>query len=84
MYVENIKDKIDVNDIHYEYNTRGYMLYYKDLPIGGAGVDRHAKVSRSNLKLFRDCADRTKRQICAGYIDNYMWDQICKINNGER
>lgn len=83
MYIENIKAKIDTDEIHYEYNTRGYMMYYKGIPIGGAGIDRNAKGSSANLKLFRECADRTKRQMCAGYIDKYMWDEICRIDRGE-
>ena len=29
---------IEEKDLWYEYNTRGYMLYYKDRPIGGAGI----------------------------------------------
>lgn len=71
---------IRAEDIHYEYDTRGYMMYYKNKPIGGAGIDKYAKGCRSNLKLFRDCAEETKRKILAGYIDNYMRDRIREID----
>lgn len=67
-------------DIHYEYDTRGYMIYYKNKPICGAGIDKYAKGCRDNLKLFRDCAEATKRQILAGYIDGYMKDRIREID----
>lgn len=71
------------DQLHYEYNTRGYMMYYRGKPIGGAGVDRLAKVSRSNLKLFRDYAESTKRRMLAGYIDKFMREQIEKIDREE-
>lgn len=71
---------INENDIHYSYDTRGYVMYYKDKPICGAGIDKYAKGCRANLKLFRECAERTKRQILAGYIDEYTKDLIRKID----
>ena len=74
------KKAIAESDIHYEYNTRGYMLYYKGKPIGGASIDRNAKGCRANLKLFRECAESTKRQILAGHIDTYMTEAMEKID----
>lgn len=71
---------VNESDIHYEYNTRGYMMYYKGKPIGGAGIDRSAKGCRSNLKLFRDYAESTKRQILAGHIDAHMREAMEKID----
>ena len=71
---------IEAKDIHYEYNTRGYMMYYKGKPIGGAGIGNGAKGCRSNLKLFRDYAESTKRSIVSGHIDVYMREQIEKID----
>ena len=53
-------------DISYTYNTRGYMMYYKGQPIGGAGIDKTARGCRSNLKLFKHSADVTKRDLVAG------------------
>ena len=61
------KPNIDPKDIHYEYSTRGYMLYYKDKPIGGAGIASSAKGCRSNLKLFKDLAEKAKRDVLNGY-----------------
>ena len=58
---------INEKDISYSYNTKGYMLYYKNKPIGGAGIDKHAKGCRSNLKLFREQAEHDKRAILNGY-----------------
>lgn len=70
-------------DFHYSYDTRGYMIYYKGRPIGGAGIDKSAKGCRSNLKLFRDCADSEVNSICAGYVSQYMLDEIKKIDSEE-
>lgn len=71
-------------DIHYEYDTRGYMMFYKGKPIGGAGIAKSAKGCRANLKLFRECAEREKKKICSGYISSYMREQIEKIDMEER
>ena len=74
---------IDPKDLHYEYDSRGYMLYYKDKPIGGAGISKSTKGHRSNIKLNRDCAEATKQGILHGRIDKYMLDAILAIQNGE-
>lgn len=66
-------------DIHYEYNTRGYMMYYKGEPIGGAGIDKSAKGSRGNLKLFKDAAEATKRSLLAGGGSSLMKSEIVNI-----
>lgn len=71
---------INANDIHYEYNTRGYMLYYKDELIGGATIDKYAKGCRSNLKLFREIAKLDKRRILSGYGAKRYMDRIAAIN----
>ena len=62
---------INPNDIHYSYNTRGYMMYYKDKPIGGAGISKDAKGCRANLKLFREQAELEKRRIVSGFEHRY-------------
>lgn len=67
-------------DISYSYNTRGYMMYYKGKPIGGAGISKTAKGCRSNLKLFKDAAEATKRQLLRGTGDSYMKAQIKAID----
>lgn len=74
---------INPKDIHYSYDTRGYMMYYKDKPIGGAGLGKGVKGCRANLKLFREQAEIEKRRILNGVISNYMLEQIQKINEEE-
>lgn len=70
---------IEEKDIYYSYNTKGYMLYYKDKPIGGVGIDKHAKGCRSNLKLFREQAEYDKRAILNGYGEKRYLECIAKI-----
>lgn len=70
-------------DIHYSYDTRGYMMYYKGQPIGGAGIDKYAKGSRGNLRLFRESAEVTKRELVRGGGSQYMKDCILKIDQAE-
>ena len=72
---------INPDDIHYEYDSRGYMMFYKGNPIGGAGIGKEAKGCRSNVELFHECAKRTKERICAGYIDRYMLEVIERIDS---
>ena len=74
---------IDPKDLHYEYDSRGYMLYYKDKPIGGAGISKNARGHRSNTKLFRDSAEATLQGVLHGRIDRYMLDEILARQNGE-
>lgn len=69
---------IDEKDLWYEYSTRGYMLYYKDRPIGGAGISKSAKGCRDNLKLFKEQAEMDKRAILKGYGQRYL-EVIAKI-----
>ncbi len=68
-------------DLNYEYNTKGYMLYYKDHPIGGAGIDKHAKGCRANLKLFRDLAELEKNKLLSGRGEKRYLDEIRKIDS---
>ena len=75
--------KLSEADIHYSYNARGYMMYYKGQPIGGAGIDKSAKGSSSNLKLFRQNAEATKRTLLAGGGDAYMKAAIQAIDRAE-
>ena len=63
---------INEKDLWYEYSTRGYMLYYKDRPIGGAGISKSAKGCRDNLKLFKEQAEMDKRAILKGYGQRYL------------
>lgn len=70
---------INEKDITYSYDTKGYMLYYKDKPIGGAGIDKYAKGCRSNLKFFREQAAHDKRAILNGYGEKRYLECIAKI-----
>lgn len=70
---------INANDISYSYNTKGYMLYYKGKPIGGAGIDKNVKGCRSNLRLFKEQAEFDKRAIINGYANRYL-DVIADID----
>lgn len=74
---------MNASDIHYSYSTRGYMMYYKDQPIGGAGISKYAKGCRSNLDLFRNQAEATKRALLAGRGDKYMMNCIQAIEQTE-
>ena len=70
-------------DITYTYNTRGYMMYYKDRPIGGGGIAKDAKGCRSNIRLFRHYGETTKRELVAGGGSKYMKDLILAIDKAE-
>ena len=75
---------IDPKDLHYEYDSRGYMIYYKNKPIGGAGISKNAKSHPSNIKLNKNSAEATLQGILHGRIDRYMLDEILTIQNGEK
>ena len=68
-------------DIGYRYDTKGYMMYYKGKPIGGAGIGKFAKGCRSNLKLFRECAERDRQGLLAGCGSKMYLDNIKKIDD---
>ena len=68
-------------DISYCYNTKGYMMYYKGKPIGGAGIDKSAKGCRANLKLFRKLAEMDKQNLLAGHGSKMYLDYIKKIDD---
>lgn len=72
-------------DITYTYNNRGYMMYYKGQPIGGAGIDKRAARScRRNIPLFQKSAEATKRQLVAGCGDSYMMNLIRAIDKASK
>lgn len=75
--------KINPSDIHYSYDTRGYMMYYKGKPIGGAGLGKGVSGCRANLKLFKEQAELEKRRIVNGLISKYMLEAIQKIDEEE-
>lgn len=76
---------IDPKDLHYEYSTKGYTLYYKGEPIGGVGCENEVyfksrvRRSRSNLTLFKNLAELEKNSILHGRGQRYMLDKIAEI-----
>lgn len=73
---------IDEKDLWYEYSTRGYTLYYKDKPIGGAGILTSAKGCRANLELFKEQAKKDKQAILNGCDKPYL-EAIAEIQKEE-
>lgn len=71
---------MNANDLSYSYDTKGYMMYYKGKPIGGAGIDKYAKGCKANLKLFKEQAELTKKRLLNGHGDKYMRDNILAID----
>lgn len=71
------------DELYYEYNTKGYMLYYRGKPIGGGGIDKYAKGCRANLSLFRTYAEVDKREILSGRGQKRYLDLIEKIDADE-
>lgn len=70
---------INPNDLSYAYNTKGYMLYYKNHPIGGAGISPFAKGCKANLKLFRQEAETDRQMILNGNGQKRYYKEINKI-----
>ena len=71
---------INEKDLHYEYSSRGYMLYYKGEPIGGAGISKRARGHRGNVNMFRDLAKAEKQAILSGRGSKYMLANIKEID----
>lgn len=65
-------------DVTFTYGHHGYTIVYKGIPIGGAGLLNNNQKKKSNLKLFRQQAETTRRNI----LDNKMRsDMRLKIKN---
>lgn len=75
----NIQDK----DLTFTYNEYGYMLYYKNKPIGGAEArpDRpyRGMAVVSNRDYYRGQAQLTMNQISQGRVPHYMAEAIKNI-----
>lgn len=71
-------------DIDYTYDARGYMMYYKNQPIGGGGLLKNAKGRRGNVRIFKNYAEVTKQQLVAGIGSQYMMERIKAIDEAER
>lgn len=71
---------INPNAITYTYNQQGYMLYYKDRPIGGAGTDNE-KAHYSNRKLYKEQAELERQRLLNGLGRKDMLDAIKEIDS---
>ncbi len=72
---------INPNALTYTYSSKGYMLYYKDIPIGGAGTDTEKKPHRSNVRLYKELAEIDKQRLLNGIGSKLMYDAIREIDN---
>lgn len=71
-------------DFHYIYTRNGYMIYYKDKPIGGAGIAVSAKGRFDNLKIFRKAAEYDLYNILRGRGLKRYLDIIDKIDKEQQ
>lgn len=72
---------INPNAITYTCTRNGYMLYYKDRPIGGAGTDTEKKPHWSNMKLNKEQAELEKQRLLNGIGRKDMLDAIQEIDS---
>jgi len=76
-------------DFSYSYNSRGYMIFYKTKPIGGAGILPDARGPRGRqvqkqLDEYRHEADITIRDIMNGRMSERQRKLIEAIDRGEK
>ena len=72
---------INPNALTYTYTSRGYTMYYKGLPIGGAGTDTEKKPHRSNVRLYKELAEIDKQRLLNGTGSKLMYDAIREIDS---
>lgn len=78
---------ISRNDFHYSFDTKGYMIYYQNNPIGGAGIDKQCTGCKANLKLFKESAEQDINNIMKGRGQTRYLNEINKIqsqNKGDK
>lgn len=70
-------------DFTFKYDAYGYMLYFHDKPIGGAGTlernRKHWKHIRADLKMNRENAEREIDHLLNGSGQKRFLDVIEKI-----
>ena len=75
--------KIESKDITFNYDRYGYMLFYKGLPIGGAGAKGKPKMhwqhARQNVADNHNYAESAKQGLLNGNGHPHMIDNIKKI-----
>jgi len=78
---------MDRKDFVYSYGCDGYTIYYKNKPIGGAGVKLprskplRGNQAKENCKLFKESAEREIANILSGSIAPHMQSAIKEIDN---
>lgn len=72
---------INPNTITYSYTSRGYTMYYKGLPIGGAGTITEKKPYWTNISVYKKLAEVEKQRLLNGTGSKLMYDAIHEIDN---
>lgn len=78
-----MKAKRQRKDFSYTCNTRGYMLYYKGHPLGGAGTlpsdkPMHWRHKRANLHMYKESAEYDIARLIQGNGQSRYLDIIDK------
>lgn len=76
-----------IEDFKAEINHKGYMIFYKGNPIGGAGTlpsskPKHWRHKRADVKMYTEQSDREIEQLVQGNGQQRFVDVINKINKG--
>lgn len=72
---------INPNAITYTCTSRGYTMYYKDLPIGCAGTITEKKPRWTNIRVYRELAEVEKQRLLNGIGYKHMYDAIREIDS---
>jgi hypothetical protein len=87
--VVNVGVKKAAEDLTYQANADGYMLYYKGKPIGGAGVNLprenplRGNQGRENLKMFGQNARDAIAALKSGRGEKRFLDAMAQIDAGK-
>lgn len=78
---------MNVSELKFTANAHGYMLYYKERPIGGAGTrgkPLHWKHAQANVKGFGQDAQREIEAIKQGRGQARFLEAIARIDGEGR
>lgn len=76
-------------DFSAKITSDGYMLFYHSFAIGGAGVRtadrdprrrRTAKIKQADIRMYKECVERTIDELIAGRGQAYYRKAIGKID----
>ena len=78
---------INHTQLSFTYNSHGYMLTYKEKPIGGAGVSpsgkrRNGAMVKADLLIYRESAQQCIKDIKDGRGQKRFLTQIINIDKG--